>query len=74
MRRRRIWLIGVGLLVALGCLSLQWGRAPTAEDLLRCSLATLRGTYIFGYEVSCFQAVFEHPRTCWNPVALRRFW
>jgi hypothetical protein len=46
MRRRRIWLIGVGLLVALGGLSLQWGRAPQAEDVLRCSLATLRGTYI----------------------------
>ena len=50
MRRRRSWLIGVGLLVALGCLSLPWGRAAQAEDLLECSLATLRGTYIFGYE------------------------
>jgi hypothetical protein len=44
------WLIGVGLLVALGCLSLQWGRAPRAADLLECSLATLRGTYIYAYE------------------------
>jgi hypothetical protein len=49
MRRRRIWLIGVGLLVALGGLSLQWGRALQAEDVLRCSLATLRGTYIDAY-------------------------
>ena len=50
MRRRRIGLIGVGLLVALGGLSLQWGRAPQAEDVLECSLATLRGTYIYAYE------------------------
>jgi hypothetical protein len=50
MRRRRIGLIGVGLLVALGCLSLPWGRAPRAEDVLGCSLATLRGTYIYAYE------------------------
>jgi hypothetical protein len=50
MRRRRMWLIGVGLLVALGCLSLPWGRAPRAEDVLGCSLATLRGTYIFAYK------------------------
>ena len=50
MRHRRIWLIGVGLLVALGCLSLPWGRAPRAEDVLGCSLATLRGTYIYDYE------------------------
>ena len=47
MRHRRIGLIGVGLLVALGCLSLPWGRAPRAEDLLGCSRAMLRGTYIF---------------------------
>jgi hypothetical protein len=32
MRRSRIWRIGVGLLVALSCLSLQWGRAPQAEE------------------------------------------
>jgi hypothetical protein len=50
MRRRSIGLIGVGLLVALGCLSLQWGRAPRAEDMLECSLATLQGTYIFAAE------------------------
>jgi hypothetical protein len=50
MKRRRIWIMGVGFLVALGCLSLQWGRAPQAGDFLRCSLTTLQGTYIFGYE------------------------
>ena len=50
MRRRRIGLISVGLLVALGGLSLQWGRAPQAEDVLTCSLATLLGTYIYAYE------------------------
>src|SRR2546430_9686703 len=50
MRRRRIWIISVGFLVALGCLSLQWSRAPQARDFLRCSLTTLQGTYIYAYE------------------------
>jgi hypothetical protein len=50
MRRRRIWIISVGFLVALGCLSLQWSRAPQARDFLSCSLATLQGTYIYAYE------------------------
>jgi hypothetical protein len=48
MRCSRSWRIGVGLLVALSCLSLPWGRAPQAEeDSLGCSLETLQGTYIY---------------------------
>jgi hypothetical protein len=50
MRRRRSWILGVGLLVALGGVSLAGERAPQAGDVLGCSLATLRGTYIFAYE------------------------
>ena len=50
MRHSRSWRIGVGLLVALSCLSLPWGRAPQAEeDSLGCSLETLQGTYIYAY-------------------------
>jgi len=50
MRRSRSWGIGVGLLVALSCLSLPWGHAPQAEeDSLGCSLETLQGTYIYAY-------------------------
>src|SRR5688572_14261958 len=50
MRRRRSWRIGVGLLVALSCISLPWGHAPQAdEDESECSLATLQGVYIYAY-------------------------
>jgi hypothetical protein len=50
MRCSRSWHIGVGLLVALSCFSLPWGRAPQAEeDSLGCSLETLQGTYIYAY-------------------------
>jgi len=50
MNRGRLWAAGVLLLVGVGILAVGQGAAQDTTGTATCSVATLRGTYLFAYD------------------------
>jgi hypothetical protein len=47
MKRVGQWAIGIGLFVTMGFLTIEPGYAKDTDDSPRCTLATLKGQYLF---------------------------
>jgi len=47
MKRVGVWAVGIGLVVAMGLLTIGQGYAKDKHDKGTCSLATLKGRYLF---------------------------
>jgi len=47
MKRISVWAVGIGLVVAIGLLTVGQGYAKDKHDKGTCSLATLKGRYLF---------------------------
>jgi len=47
MKRVGVWAVGIGLVVAVGLLTVGQGYAKDKHDKGTCSLATLKGRYLF---------------------------
>src|SRR5689334_1261828 len=47
MKRVSLWAIGIGLVVAVGLLTIGQGYAKDKDHVPTCSLATLKGRYLF---------------------------
>jgi hypothetical protein len=43
-----LWAIGIGLVVTVGLLTVEQGYAEKEDDTPTCTLATLKGRYLFG--------------------------
>ena len=48
MRRVSLWMIGIGLCITVGLITVQQGYAGEEDDRPTCTLATLKGRYLFG--------------------------
>ena len=48
MKRVSAWAIGIGLVVTVGLLTVAQGDAEKKDDTPTCTLATLKGRYLFG--------------------------
>jgi hypothetical protein len=48
MQRVSIWTIGIGLVVTVGLLTVEHGYAEEKDHAPTCTLATLKGQYLFG--------------------------
>jgi hypothetical protein len=48
MKRVSVWAIGIGLVVTVGLLTVAQGGAEKKDDTPTCTLATLKGRYLFG--------------------------
>ena len=48
MKRVDLWMIGVGLFITVGLLTVEPGYAEKKDDTPTCTLATLKGRYLFG--------------------------
>jgi hypothetical protein len=48
MSRVGLWAIGVGLVITVGLLTVEQGYPKEADDDPTCTLATLKGRYLFG--------------------------
>ena len=48
MKRVGLWAVGIGLVVAVGLLAVGQGYAKDKDHAPTCSLATLKGRYLFG--------------------------
>jgi hypothetical protein len=48
MKRIGLWAIGIGLVVTVGLLTVAQGDAEKKDDTPTCTLATLKGRYLFG--------------------------
>ena len=47
MKRAALWAIGIGLIVTLGVLTIAQGSAEAKDHAQTCTLATLKGRYLF---------------------------
>jgi hypothetical protein len=47
MQRAGLWALGIGALVSLGTLAVQQGYAGDNDGKAKCTLATLKGRYLF---------------------------
>jgi hypothetical protein len=47
MKRAGLWALGIGALVSLGTLAVQQGYAGDNDGKTKCTLATLKGRYLF---------------------------
>jgi hypothetical protein len=47
MRRVGLWAIGIGVFLSLGPLTVERGYAEKNEDATKCTLATLKGRYLY---------------------------
>ena len=48
MQRVSIWALGIGLVVTVGLLTVEHGYAEEKDHAPTCTLATLKGRYLFG--------------------------
>ena len=48
MKRVDLWAIGIGLVITVGLLTVEQGYAKEKDDRPKCTLATLKGRYLFG--------------------------
>jgi hypothetical protein len=48
MKRVGLWVIGIGLFITVGLLTVKQGYAENKDDAPTCTLATLKGRYLFG--------------------------
>ena len=48
MKRVSLWMIGIGLVITVGLLTVESGEAENRDDTPACTLATLKGRYLFG--------------------------
>ena len=48
MKRLGRWMIGIGLLITVGLMTAEQGYAEQEDDPPTCTLATLKGRYLFG--------------------------
>jgi len=48
MKRVGLWALGIGLVVTVGLLTVAPGYAEENDDTPTCTLATLKGRYLFG--------------------------
>ena len=48
MKRVSLWMIGIGLCITVGLLTVQQGYAGEEDDGPTCTLKTLKGRYLFG--------------------------
>jgi hypothetical protein len=48
MKRVGLWAIGIGLVFSVGLLTVEPGYAGKTDDTPTCTLATLKGRYLFG--------------------------
>ena len=48
MKRVDLWAIGIGLVITVGLLTVEQGYAKEKDDPTKCTLATLKGRYLFG--------------------------
>ena len=49
MKRVSLWMIGIGLCITLGLITVKQGYAEEEDDGPTCALKTLKGRYLFGY-------------------------
>ncbi len=48
MKRVSLWMIGIGLFIAVGLMTAAQGYAEKEDDTPTCTKATLKGRYLFG--------------------------
>ena len=48
MKRIGLWVIGIGLVITVGLLTVEPGYAEEEDDAPTCTLKTLKGRYLFG--------------------------
>ena len=48
MKRVSLWTIGIGLVITVGLLTVESGDAEEKDHTPKCTLATLKGRYLFG--------------------------
>ena len=49
MKRVSLWMIGIGLIITVGLITVQHGYAEKEDNGPTCTLKTLKGRYLFGY-------------------------
>ena len=49
MKRVSLWMIGIGLVITAGLITVEPGYAEEKDDGPTCTLKTLKGRYLFGY-------------------------
>ena len=55
MKRVSLWMIGIGLCITMGLITVEPGYAEDKDHATECTLATLTGTYVFtatGYTIA----------------------
>ena len=48
MKRVSLWMMWIGLAITVGLLTVAQGDAENKDDAPTCTLATLKGRYLFG--------------------------
>src|SRR5437016_5170550 len=48
MKQVRLWAVGIGVLMSVGLLTVEQGFAAENDGAPKCTLATLKGRYLFG--------------------------
>ena len=58
MKRVGFWAIGIGLVVTMGLLTMEQGYAAEKDHARECTLATLKGRYLFGATATLLPPAF----------------
>jgi hypothetical protein len=54
MKRVGLWALGIGVFVSVGLLTVERGYADENDDTTTCTLATLKGRYLFALTGTVF--------------------
>jgi hypothetical protein len=54
MKRRGLWVVGIGVLISVGLLSVKQGYTEGKEHATKCALDTLKGRYLYALTGTLF--------------------
>jgi hypothetical protein len=61
MKRIGLWATGIGVLISVGLFTVEHGYTEEKEHAKTCTLATLKGTYLFASNSTAFPPVVQQP-------------
>jgi hypothetical protein len=69
MKRVGLWAVGIGVLASVGLLTVAHGFADENDGATKCTLATLKGRYLFGGSGTLFPPAFGVTETSVDSAA-----
>jgi hypothetical protein len=69
MKRVGLWAVGIGVLASVGLLTVAQGFADGNDGTTKCTLATLKGRYLFGGSGTLFPPAFGVTETSVDSAA-----